>query len=61
MDLDMGDLEPVFQGANSSDPFERWMSKDNVELMKAMGVELHKGELDLTEELLNESGEGSGH
>lgn len=50
MNIDMGDLEPVFKGKNSDDPFERWASKDNVELMKQMGVELHEGGLNRNEE-----------
>lgn len=49
MGLDLGDLEPVFSGSNSDDAFERWKAPDNVELMRAMGVELHEGELDMTE------------
>ena len=48
MNLDMGDLEPVFRGENSEDPFERWFAEQNVDTMKAMGVELHDGTLDLT-------------
>lgn len=50
MNLDLGDLEPVFSGQNSDDPFERWMSEPNMGLMKAIGVELYEGDLDLTKE-----------
>ena len=40
MDLDMGDLEPIFSGKNSDDPIERWMSEDNQRALKEMGIEV---------------------
>lgn len=43
MNLDAGDLEPLFTGALSSDPFERWLAPDNLENLRAVGVEFEDG------------------
>ena len=38
--LDSGDLEPIFSGALSDDPLERWRSKENQEFLKSIGIDL---------------------
>lgn len=40
MNLEAGDLEPIFSGKNSSDPFEQWYSQDNQEMLRAIGVDI---------------------
>lgn len=39
MELDDADLEPIFTGANSDDPFERWASKDTQAALRMLGVD----------------------
>jgi len=38
--MDFGDLEPVFSGALSPDPHERWNSPENQQMLRDLGIEL---------------------
>jgi len=39
-DITMADLEPLFTGAASSDPLERWNSAENQAYLKALGIDV---------------------
>lgn len=38
MNLDVGDLEPIFSGHNSADPFERWNSPETQQMLRDLGI-----------------------
>lgn len=40
MNLEVGDLEPVFSGQNSNDPYVRWTSEQNLHMLQSMGIDL---------------------
>lgn len=46
MDLDIGDLEPLFTGINSEDPSERWASEEHQSLLKSLGIDVKKDVFD---------------
>lgn len=48
MDFDVGDLEPLFTGANSDDPDERWNSPEHQAMLRSLGIEIVDGEWDPT-------------
>lgn len=43
--LSSEDLDSLFKGALSDDPKERWLSEENQEMLRSMGIELIKGDL----------------
>lgn len=43
--LSSEDLDSLFKGALSDDPKERWLSEENQEMLRSMGIELVKGDL----------------
>lgn len=44
MNLDAGDLEPIFAGQNSENPIERWQSDEHQAMLRALGVTVEPAE-----------------